>query len=1002
MSTCVESQPCYPQEFYAQILCFLSKILTNLDADSPGGVTGVRYDWELLCNPSNGNPVFVRYAYKTDGTFDPVTDVRAFLPDGTAYSGIVSQLLACSGGGGGGSPGGPVRYDYEVLCNPVNGLPVLIQIPYNIDGTVGTYLGFNPDGTAFVGSLTTLIACTSSVAGTTRYDYEFLCSPTTGLPVSVRAAYDINGTQSGFAAYNLDGTAYVGNISLLISCASGDVIAPFNGFSWTTLCDPTTSRVVFVRVSYNSGGTPTAIDGFYGDLSAYTGDPYDLVNCVQLTQGGGGGGDAVQNWHPNASSAIIANPGVGLQTVQKNLIATNAAGSNPNNYPFRNENYRSQWTEVEDTDVQGNYDFTTVNQVFDDAAAADQIINYRFYTYDPSSGYASPNYAYNIAGWRNTDANGPGTFNNVYWGNATVRGHFLSLLTALSNQINTHPAFGSFDCGWGDFDENNYSGSAFDGTLTGGAPNPGVGNELPDLSLAQVQLYFDMRRTTFGNSRIMLTSIDDQNSFDYPVGTLGFGARTDGWGFRPSVCPAGGVHMCTLAPATMVPPGTFPNGWQTAERILETYGRLYSGSGNWVTAGYDWQSSFNWATSPGKASELNVKGQFAPPASSPNMKGPFETMLNTLGYRYVLSNVTRPVQTAAGAVMNISTTFSNTGNCPNYRDHVLAFRLYDPNTGLKYYEKTPTVTSAWAAGSTVVNASTITVPTWFPATGAQLSVGLVKPTNVVAGIIDAFIPDINLANDGNVTDFWYHFPTATQITNAAPTATPTTVYAATFNGTTQFLSSSSPLFRLNATDFVISVALSDLDTSATRAFVSKGTVGTAATMEYWVGYDQPTDRIVAKFSNGATVYSAVANNFGNVSAFTVSAATPLKVLVEFNNTSKILAISVNSSLSNTVTGTGSIAAGSNTFRIGNDSSSNFLDGQATEVGIWHRLFTGLGLTDRQLLLNSRYVRLTDMPHTIRYGNYYYWEMTEASGSRIDSRCGRALTDNGTVTRTALN
>lgn len=996
MNQCPPQVPCYPKKFYEQVLAFLCAINKNIS----GQTQGIRYDYQLLCDPNTAEPVFVRTAYKTDGSI-PANNVEAFLPTGEPYtSGIIADLVACASGGGGGPVGGPYRFDYEVLCNPVNGAPVLLQVPYNIDGNIYPYSAFNSDGSPYSGNIANLIACNAVAGGSTRYDYEFLCDPNTGVPVFVRATYNINGTQGPFVAYNLDGSAYSGDITLLVGCGQGSS-AIFNGWSWQIMCDPTTGRSVFVRITYNSGGTLEAIDGWYGDLSEYTGDPYNLVDCAALSSGG----DSFLIWNPTATpNEFSANPGVGLQTVQRNLLSTNSLGLNPLSYPMRCEKYNFQWKEIEDPGP-GSYVLTGVNQVLDDCRAALQTMNLKILSYDPASGYTTPDYLYNNGGWQVTDDGGSGTFKLAWWGDAANITALENLHTAIAAVANVHPAMNVLDVGWGDFDENNYDSTHYvTGTVTGSAPVPVVGNPVPDLTLAEAQAFFDAYRAAWGADRLMVTHAAHLISFNYACGVLGMGVRMDGWGYRntggnPGGCPGGGVQMCTHAVNTFLPTGTYPNLYLTAPNLEETYGRLYSGgsaSTQWLTQGWPFTDSFNWTWQSGGAhtSEINVKGQFNPPSSPTNMRTPFETMLRNLGYRFVITEMRRSNEVEAGQDLAVKVTFSNVGTAPNYRNEVVSFRLYNPTTGYKFYYQTTVASSDFMPGtSTGVNV-TIPVPSWFPAGSAQLSVGLAVPNPVIT---DQVVPEIRLYNSGsNGNDLWYSFPTALNVLNASPAAAPDMVYAATFAfASSQFLSSTSTLFRLNDTDFWIAATVTSLDTSANRGIVSKGSRNTAATQEFWIGYNQATDRIEASWCNGTSIFRATADNFGDVSTKTIDADHPLKILVEFNDTSKIMALSVNNALSDVApTGTGSIPAGSNTFRIGSDTNNNYMEGEITNVMIGKKLFTGLPTSFRQMLLDPAYVTFPDLPNQIKYGMYYMWEMTETSGNRVDSNCGRALTSNG--------
>lgn len=68
------------------------------------------------------------------------------------------QILAAVGGEG----SGPVRYDWESLCSPVDGSIVFVRFEYDTDGTIVGSAGFRADGTAYVGDLNLLVACEAS------------------------------------------------------------------------------------------------------------------------------------------------------------------------------------------------------------------------------------------------------------------------------------------------------------------------------------------------------------------------------------------------------------------------------------------------------------------------------------------------------------------------------------------------------------------------------------------------------------------------------------------------------------------------------------------------------------------------------------------------------------------------------------------------------------------------------------------------------------------------
>jgi len=976
---CTPAFPAYPQDFYQQILNFLCVISKQL---TPGG-EGIRYDWEILCDPNSGNPICLRNSYNTDGT---LLTPAAFLLDGTAYPGILTQLVACSGGGG-APPGGPIRYTYEVVCSPLNGQLVLLRQQYNIDGTGIVFAAFNPDGTAYV--LTTigsLVACTAAAQGTARFDYEVLCNPSTGVPVILRAQYNINGTQTGFTAFTLDGAAYGGSITALVACGAGSS----DGYQWFPLCSAASGILLYVRVKYDATGLPLDITAFYPDLSPYTGDLLDLVDCSSVSDGG-------VSWFPSIdTTTYIPNLGTGLQTVQQNIITFNSSGSNPFNYPSRATNYRIQWKEIEDA-TQGVYDLTVPFKACDQAAAARQQVNLRVYSYDPASGYTPPLYAYTIAGWTITSANGAGTFQVCFFGDAGVIAGFQSMLSAVNGAIGSHPGIGVIDAGWGEFDENTYSGSAYVGPKTGSAPVVSVGAELPPLTLLEAQGFYNAYRNAFGTDNILVTHAANQNSFNYPVGALNFGARMDGWGYRnnPASCPGGQVQMCTDAVNTFLSSGTYPNTWKNAPILMETWDRLYGTPGSWVTQNYDFTGSFLWASNTAHVSEINIKSRFNPPTSAPDMKTPFDVMLRNLGYRFAIVLLRHPKTVVAGTSLVVDVTIHNYGNSPTYRNHVLAVRLFDAiSTRIVYTEVTTVNVKSILEGGESTYSVSVNVPTWFPASTVRVRVALVNPTTKAA--------EVQFANTGDNGDWWYSATTSgatVDVINASVTAAPAQVQAATFNGTTQFFTGSSTRTRCDATDFTHTITVPTLDTGARRCFFSKGEFNNAGAMEYWCGYSALTDRIVGRVSNGATVYTVSADNFGPITTLP-SSAFPLKVWFDFDNTSKIMSIRVNGSLANSTTITGSIPATSQIFRIGNDVDNNFMQGQ---LCLW-RMYKNIVTTPARegILLNPYYVPFNMLSNAQRYGMYFSAEITGVAGtSLVDPICNLPLTDNGTIGRVTV-
>lgn len=75
--------------YRASSLELLCQILAALGGDDSGAV---RYDWEILCDPTTETPVFVRFEYTTDGT---VVGSTGYYADGSVYAGVLTALVPC-------------------------------------------------------------------------------------------------------------------------------------------------------------------------------------------------------------------------------------------------------------------------------------------------------------------------------------------------------------------------------------------------------------------------------------------------------------------------------------------------------------------------------------------------------------------------------------------------------------------------------------------------------------------------------------------------------------------------------------------------------------------------------------------------------------------------------------------------------------------------------------------------------------------------------------------
>lgn len=96
---------------------YRSSVLRLLRCIYEGNIEGVNYDYEFLCDPSDGRTIYIRYCNLEDGT--PCTPpAEAFELDGTPYAGSISALVPCAGDSG-------AIFEY-VICD--NGTTKIAQV----------------------------------------------------------------------------------------------------------------------------------------------------------------------------------------------------------------------------------------------------------------------------------------------------------------------------------------------------------------------------------------------------------------------------------------------------------------------------------------------------------------------------------------------------------------------------------------------------------------------------------------------------------------------------------------------------------------------------------------------------------------------------------------------------------------------------------------------------------------------------------------------------------
>lgn len=140
--------------------------------------------------------------------------------------------------------------------------------------------------------------------------------------------------------------------------------------------------------------------------------------------------------------------------------------------------------------------------------------------------------------------------------------------------------------------------------------------------------------------------------------------------------------------------------------------------------------------------------------------------------------------------------------------------------------------------------------------------------------------------------------------------------------------------RLSGTDASITLWVKLTSKTADQIFVSKWASG--FDLEYGVQYQQSGDRFRLVVGNGTTNFVATSNSLGSPST-----GVWYFIQCRIDNTAKTAEICVNTAGWDSVTFTGTIKNGTNTFYVGrrNNATPNYADAEIDELSIWKRKLT---------------------------------------------------------------
>ena len=433
---------------------------------------------------------------------------------------------------------------------------------------------------------------------------------------------------------------------------------------------------------------------------------------------------------PTVLTTLLSNPGMGLET----MYGTKATDPNNGTLPLGPAYTRYYWSQFEPS--RGSFRFTQMVNDYNAARAQGQDYCIRIEPYDDQTGGSGPQWLRNlgVSGYTYNCQGGP-----TNWApnmdDPTVKAEFQKLVQALGARFDGLPGFGPIDIGsiglWGEW--HNFSTNVIS---TNGNPPPPVyfnstyPKQIPMPPLATCKWYVDLFFTYFPKTIKIMTgnqTTDPQYTAEQYALGLGVGVRMDSWQDVPS----------QNAFLSCLPNGINNTNWQKYPVYFEACTPPLSSLSLAAV-----QQTCNWALSV-HASVVEDQGEQISSQDLPYVK----TMLMTLGYRFVLNNLSYPATAAAGQQMTLTMAWQNVGVAPTYRNDVLAVQIRNSSGTPVLTSNTGIAVKNWLPGSVYHVTPTVTLPA-----------GLAPGTYTVAiGIVDRATrkPVVQLAIQGRDANGWY-------------------------------------------------------------------------------------------------------------------------------------------------------------------------------------------------------------------------------------------------------
>ncbi|HZT30589.1 MAG TPA: DUF4832 domain-containing protein [Bryobacteraceae bacterium] len=434
---------------------------------------------------------------------------------------------------------------------------------------------------------------------------------------------------------------------------------------------------------------------------------------------------------PTETSALLINPGMGIQTFQRfhgdalnpglrwseqgPTAPLGATPVKPDFPPSTLAYFRWFWSQLEPE--RGRYQWQILDLALEQARAHHQTLDIRLMPYD--QGHPLPEWYRNSGARR---ANRPGDPDGDIWSpdadDPLYYKTWSALILAAGERYDGHPYLNSVDIS------------------TAGYWGEGWGPYLPSWATqkALIDVYFDAFHRT-----PLLMNFDEPHALAYGTGR-GAGWRLDCWG------DLGGrgknmMHMLDLYPQQVVRTG-IQDVWQRSPVSLETCGT----PGSWKQWGYSdaqleyiFDQALRW-----HATSINIKSTAIPA----DWKARFEEFQKKIGYRLVLRRLEYPRAVKAGAMMPVHQWWLNAGAAPPYEAFVLALELRSSTASGRM--RVPVDVRKWLPGDAVYDGS-LYVPDTLPPGSYRLRVALLDPRTGQ--------PAVQLAIEGRQADGWYDLGT---------------------------------------------------------------------------------------------------------------------------------------------------------------------------------------------------------------------------------------------------